>query len=339
MKPPAAVIWKDLREGLATDERAQGTAAAAANLDIRMGNIREVAKEKGTVHLSTNSFSFLLALRSIHPPSLPTGLHPPWCLQGSPNSRPNRPGPAIFAADCRNRRACRLAAPEIPPFRLRGNGRRPGSRLQTPANRSVAAVSRPAAAVSRPTEVVHCEKVSKEVREYFQRELERDKKVTAQRAQEKLRKEKAAAEGNYPGGDEAYDEEAELQRALNQSRAEEEEEVHTSMEAVVVLGERVGNFIEADSWEKRKYHIAPSEVNPKRQRGQATGKGKQKEVEVLSDEETDDVMMVMIAMMVVAVVAAVAVLLAVAGAEACHLQTHLLENGWTDGLRLFTVLF
>ncbi|KAF8664474.1 hypothetical protein HU200_054648 [Digitaria exilis] len=51
---------------------------------------------------------------------------------------------------------------------------------------------------------------------------------------------------------------------------------------------------------KRKYHIAPSKVNPKRQRGQATGKGKQKEVEVLSDEETDDV----------------AVLLAVAGVEA-----------------------
>nr|CAB3472193.1 unnamed protein product [Digitaria exilis] len=69
---------------------------------------------------------------------------------------------------------------------------------------------------------------------------------------------------------------------------------------------------------KRKYHIAPSKVNPKRQRGQATGKGKQKEVEVLSDEKTDDVMMVMIAMMVVAVVAAVAVLLAVAGAEACR---------------------
>ncbi|TKC13318.1 DUF domain-containing protein [Robertmurraya kyonggiensis] len=39
---------------------------------------------------------------------------------------------------------------------------------------------------------------------------------------------------------------------------------------------------------KRKYHIAPSKVVPKRQRGQATGKGKQKEIEVLSDEDTDD---------------------------------------------------
>nr|CAB3493702.1 unnamed protein product [Digitaria exilis] len=75
---------------------------------------------------------------------------------------------------------------------------------------------------NRREPVVHCEKVSKEVREYFQRELERAKKVTAQRAQEKLRKEKVAAEGNYPGEDKAYHEEAELQRALNQSRAEEE---------------------------------------------------------------------------------------------------------------------
>ena len=74
----------------------------------------------------------------------------------------------------------------------------------------------------RGTEVVHCMKVSKEVRDYFQRELDRAKKVTAQRAQEKLRKEAAAAEGNYPGEGEAYDEEAELERALNQSRAEEE---------------------------------------------------------------------------------------------------------------------
>ncbi|KAF8658457.1 hypothetical protein HU200_058909 [Digitaria exilis] len=44
----------------------------------------------------------------------------------------------------------------------------------------------------------------------------------AQRGAEKLRKEKAAAEGNYPPGDAPYDEEAELERALHQSRAEEE---------------------------------------------------------------------------------------------------------------------
>nr|CAB3503255.1 unnamed protein product [Digitaria exilis] len=55
----------------------------------------------------------------------------------------------------------------------------------------------------------------------------------------KLRKEKVAAEGSYSTGDAAYDEEAELERALHQSRAEEEEEVHTSMEGVVVRGEGI----------------------------------------------------------------------------------------------------
>nr|CAB3478940.1 unnamed protein product [Digitaria exilis] len=273
------------------------------------------------------------------------------------------------------------------------------------------------------TPVVHCEKVSKEVREYFQRELERTKKLTAQRAQEKLRKEKAAAEGNYPGGGEvyaAYDEEAELQSALNQSRAEEEfrrgvqqrggayehgggsstrgegtlqrmlRRATSARQTPGVTDYNLGS-IDTGSWtqkgknakeaigkawskffhtagdddegdtplpsnivvdkinpadlRKRKYHIAPSKVVPKRQRGQATGKGKQKEIEVLSGEDTDDgegdkspeyqesqdsssgddAVMVMMAMMVVAVVAAVAVLLAVAGAEACHLQTHLLD--------------
>lgn len=74
----------------------------------------------------------------------------------------------------------------------------------------------------RGTEVLHCRKVSREVREYFQREIERTKKATADRAREKLRKEEVAAEGNYPGGDEAYDEEAELERAMHESRAEEE---------------------------------------------------------------------------------------------------------------------
>nr|CAB3501569.1 unnamed protein product [Digitaria exilis] len=306
----------------------------------------------------------------------------PLLLQANFRRRPPRSSSRrIFAAGRRNRRASRLTAPGIPPVRLRGNGRLTGSRPHTPAYRSVAAVSRPAAAVSRPTEVVHCEKVSKEVREYFQRELERAKKVTAQRAQEKLRKEKAAAEGNYPGGDEAYDEEAELKRALNQSRAEEEfrrgvqqrggayeygggsgtrgeggtlqrmlRRATSSRQTPGVTDYNLGSArgstqprIDTGSWTqkdedddegdtpllsnivadkinpadlrnthvgKRKYHIAPSKVNPKRQRGQATGKGKQKEVEVLSDEETDD---------------AVAVLLAVAGTEACHLQTHLLD--------------
>ncbi|KAF8723491.1 hypothetical protein HU200_021438 [Digitaria exilis] len=271
----------------------------------------------------------------------------------------------------------------------------------------------------RGTDVVHCEKVSKEVREYFQRDLERTKRLTAQRAQERLRKEKAAAEGNYPGGDEAYDEESELQRALDQSRAEEEfhrgvqerggsyehgggsstrgegplqrmlRRATSARQTPGVTDYNLGSArgstqprIDTGSWtqkgknakeaigrawskffhtagdddegdtplpsnivadkinpadlRKRKYHVAPSKVVPKRQRGQATGKGKQKEIEVLSGEDTDDVMMAMMAMMVMMgmvavmvmmemVVAAVAVLLAVAGAEACHLQTHLLD--------------
>jgi hypothetical protein len=77
---------------------------------------------------------------------------------------------------------------------------------------------------ARGAEVVHCKNVPKEVREYFQREIERTKKATADRARERLRKEQVAAEGNYPAaaGDETYDEEAELERALHQSRAEEE---------------------------------------------------------------------------------------------------------------------
>ncbi|KAF8693446.1 hypothetical protein HU200_038842 [Digitaria exilis] len=124
----------------------------------------------------------------------------------------------------------RKTAPAAQPPRATGSRaaanrsglRRSGSRLETPANRSGTSGSRSVLAVTARPRVVHCDRVSKEVREYFQRELERAKKLTAQRAQEKLRKEKAAAEGNYPGGDEAYDEEAELQRALNQSRAEEE---------------------------------------------------------------------------------------------------------------------
>ncbi|KAF8677260.1 hypothetical protein HU200_046742 [Digitaria exilis] len=280
--------------------------------------------------------------------------------------------------------------PRAPGSRAAANrpgSRRRGSRLHTPANRSGLTGFRSVLAVTARPRVVHCDRVSKEVREYFQRDLERAKKLTAQRAQEKLRKEKAAAEGNYPGGDEAYDEEAELQRALNQSRAEEEfrrgvqqrggayehgggsgtrgegtlqrmlRRATSARQTPGVTDYNLGSArgstqprIDTGSWTqkgKRKYHIAPSKVIPKRQRGQATGKGKQKEIEVLSDEDTDDGEGDKSpeyqesqdsssgddgddnndgdAMMVVAVVAVVAVLLAVAGAEACHLQTHLLD--------------
>nr|CAB3476850.1 unnamed protein product [Digitaria exilis] len=123
----------------------------------------------------------------------------------------------------------RKTAPAAQPPRATGSRaaanrsglRRSGSRLETPANRSGTSGSRLVLAVTaRPR--VRSSIVIGFRRRYFQRELERAKKLTAQRVQEKLRKEKAAAEGNYPGGDEAYDEEAELQRALNQSRAEEE---------------------------------------------------------------------------------------------------------------------
>ena len=70
----------------------------------------------------------------------------------------------------------------------------------------------------RGAEVVHCRNVPPDVREYFQRDIEKARKATAERARERLRREKAAAEGNYPGEEE--DEETQLQRALDQSRAE-----------------------------------------------------------------------------------------------------------------------
>nr|CAB3453688.1 unnamed protein product [Digitaria exilis] len=136
--------------------------------------------------------------------------------------RSNRPGPVALSFSSGEKPPPAAQPPRAPGSRAAANrpgSRRRGSRLPTPANRSG---FRSVSAVTARPRVVHCEKVSKEVREYFQRELERTKKLTAQRAQEKLRKEKATAEGNYPGGGEAYDEEAELQRALNQSRAEEE---------------------------------------------------------------------------------------------------------------------
>ena len=107
----------------------------------------------------------------------------------------------------------------------------------------------------RGAEVVHCRNVPPNMREYFQRDIERAKKATADRARERLRLQKAAAEGNNPGEEE--DEEAQLQRAMDLSRAEAEyrrrwnrEEVHTSTERVVVQREGIlcrGCF-EGQSW-------------------------------------------------------------------------------------------
>jgi hypothetical protein len=56
---------------------------------------------------------------------------------------------------------------------------------------------------------------------YFQRDIDRTKVATAERARAKLRREATAAKGNNPVP-EAYDEEAELLRAMNLSRAEVE---------------------------------------------------------------------------------------------------------------------
>jgi hypothetical protein len=57
------------------------------------------------------------------------------------------------------------------------------------------------------------------VQEYFQLEIERTKKATYERNKERLRKEVVAAEGNYPNAED--DDEAQLQRAIHLSRAEE----------------------------------------------------------------------------------------------------------------------
>ena len=70
----------------------------------------------------------------------------------------------------------------------------------------------------RGAEVVHCRNVPPDVREFFQRDIERAKKATTYWARERLRQQKSAAEGNYPGDEE--DEEAQLQRAMDLSRAE-----------------------------------------------------------------------------------------------------------------------
>jgi hypothetical protein len=70
------------------------------------------------------------------------------------------------------------------------------------------------------TSVIHCRKVSPDARDYFQCDIERAKKVTTDRDQEKLRQEAAAAEGSNTDGE--YDEEDEVQCATRLSRAEEE---------------------------------------------------------------------------------------------------------------------
>jgi hypothetical protein len=63
--------------------------------------------------------------------------------------------------------------------------------------------------------------VPPDVRLYFQRDIDRTKVATAERARAKLRREATAAKGNNPVP-EAYDEEAELLRAMSLSRAEVE---------------------------------------------------------------------------------------------------------------------
>ena len=72
----------------------------------------------------------------------------------------------------------------------------------------------------RGAKVVHCRNVPPNVREFFQRNIEWAKKATADRARERLRWQKAAAEGNNPAEEE--DEEAQLQCAMDLSRAEAE---------------------------------------------------------------------------------------------------------------------
>ena len=72
----------------------------------------------------------------------------------------------------------------------------------------------------RGAEVVHCRNVPLDVRDFFQRDIDRAKKATADRARERLRREKSAAEENYPGDEK--DEEAQLQHDMDLSREEAE---------------------------------------------------------------------------------------------------------------------
>jgi hypothetical protein len=73
---------------------------------------------------------------------------------------------------------------------------------------------------ARGSSVLHCSNVPPPVREYFQRDIERTKKATTERARQRLALEDAAAAGNSPAG--GYDEEAQIQDAINLSRAEAE---------------------------------------------------------------------------------------------------------------------
>jgi hypothetical protein len=73
---------------------------------------------------------------------------------------------------------------------------------------------------ARRSSVLHCGRVPPPVREYFQRDIERTKKATTERARQRVAREDAAAAGNSPVG--GYDEEAQIQDAINLLRAEAE---------------------------------------------------------------------------------------------------------------------
>jgi NADH:ubiquinone oxidoreductase subunit len=74
----------------------------------------------------------------------------------------------------------------------------------------------------RGAEVVHCNHVPPEVRQYFQRELDKTRQRTTDRARERLAQERVAQEGNHPRGEDEY--EAHMQQVLEQSRVEYEYE-------------------------------------------------------------------------------------------------------------------
>jgi hypothetical protein len=73
---------------------------------------------------------------------------------------------------------------------------------------------------NRGSEVVRCRHVPPDVREYFQRDLDRAKNATNDRARERLLREEAAGRGN--NGGEADDEDAQVRHAMELTRAEEE---------------------------------------------------------------------------------------------------------------------
>jgi hypothetical protein len=53
---------------------------------------------------------------------------------------------------------------------------------------------------ARGSSVLHCSRVPPPVREYFQRDIERTKKATSDRARERVAQEAAAVAGNNPAG-------------------------------------------------------------------------------------------------------------------------------------------